>query len=118
MIGKAVALSADLKYQKRINVCDRDLSPEPNAVFVTIGLFTIIKLCRLVDLSVETNGICVPEECESIDRLTPCEFFDGLDFPIDAFTPPEKPTFCCGGKEHKEKKEKKEKKVKKDCGCK
>ncbi len=115
--GKAVALSAELKYQKRITICE-DLPPEPNAVFVTIGLFTIIKLCRLVDLSVETKGICIPEECECIDRLSPCEFFDGLDFPIDAFTPPEKPTFCCGGKEKDEEPCGKHKKKKKDCGCK
>lgn len=113
--AKAVALAAELKYQKRVNITTQDLSPEPNSVYVTLGLFTVIKLCRLVDLSVETKGFCIPEECECIDRLSPCDFFDSLEFPLDAFTPPSKPTFCCGGKDPIEKKDKKDKK--RDCGC-
>jgi hypothetical protein len=109
--AKAVALSAELKYQRRRNCGPTDFSPEPNEVVVTIGLFTIIKLFRIVNLTVESRGFCIPEECEEISPLNPCEFFDSLDFPMDIFAPPQRPEFVAGisgniPKNHH-----------KDCGC-
>ncbi|MDR1000067.1 MAG: hypothetical protein LBL96_04595 [Clostridiales bacterium] len=68
----------------------------PNEVLVTIGLFSILKLFRVVNLSVESKGFCVPEECDEISPLNPCEFFDKLDFPLDIFAPPQKPEFVAG----------------------
>jgi len=94
--SKAVALSAELKYQRRRCGCE-DLSPEANEVLVTIGLFTIIKLFRIVNLSVESKGFCIPEQCEETSAaLNPCEFFENLDFPMDIFAPPQKPEFMAG----------------------
>ncbi len=63
--SKAVPLSAELRY---INCCCNDdtASSEPNEVFVTIGLFTIIKLFRIVNLTVQSRGFCIPEECEGL----------------------------------------------------
>jgi len=66
------------------------------SVEVVIGLFSIVKLFRLVDLAVESTGFTIPEECEDICPLDPCEFFDGLDFPMDLFAPPQKPEFHAG----------------------
>lgn len=95
--AKAVALSAELKYQRRRSPIGSDVRPpEPNEVRVVIGLFTIIKLFRIVNLSVESRGFCIPEECEEISPLNPCEFFDSLDFPMDIFAPPQRPEFVAG----------------------
>lgn len=112
--SKAVALSAELKYscKKRKHPCghddrddrgDRDGmdimsidSSRPNEVLVTIGLFSIIKLYRIVNLNVESRGFCIPPECENISPLDPCEFFEKLDFPMDIFAPPQKPEFFAG----------------------
>jgi len=66
------------------------------SVEVVIGLFSIIKLFRLVDLAVESTGFTIPEECEDICPMDPCEFFEGLDFPMDLFAPPQKPEFSAG----------------------
>lgn len=93
--AKAVALAAEIKLQRRFSRCE-DLAPEPNRVDVTIGLFTIIKLYRLVNLNVQSKGFCIPRECEEISPLNPCEFFDNLDFPMDVFAPPQKPEFVAG----------------------
>jgi hypothetical protein len=59
-------------------------------VDITIGLFCIIKLVRLVHLNVQSRGFCIPEKCEEHCDIPPCEYFAGLDFPIDLFTPSEK----------------------------
>ncbi len=94
--AKAVALTAELRYTRRRNVTTEDLAPTPNSVAVTIGLFTIIKVFRIVNLTVESRGFCVPEECEDISPLNPCEFFNNLDFPLDIFAPPQRPEFVAG----------------------
>ena len=96
--AKAVALAAELKYSRccKTRGTGDVMPPEPNQVIVTIGLFTIIKLFRIVQLLVESKGFCIPPECEEISPLNPCEFFDSLDFPMDIFAPPQKPEFVAG----------------------
>lgn len=94
--AKAVALEAQLRYSRRRSIGIDDLAPSPNEVLVTIGLFTIIKLFRIVQLTVESHGFCIPPECEEVSPLNPCEFFDSLDFPMDIFAPPQKPEFVAG----------------------
>lgn len=66
----------------------------PNAVNVTIGLFTIIKLFRLVNLIVPSSGFCKPKVCEEVSE-DPCEYFNNLEFPFDIFDPPQKEDFHC-----------------------
>jgi len=95
--AKAVALSAELCHRRQNAVSGREHGDRSrNEVLVTIGLFTIIKLFRIVTLNVESNGFCVPEECEEISPLNPCEFFEKLDFPLDIFSPPQRPEFMAG----------------------
>ena len=94
--ARAVALSAELRYARRRGNTVEDVAPTPNEVDVTIGLFTIIKLFRIVQLSVESRGFCIPPECEDISPLNPCDFFENLDFPMDIFAPPQKPEFVAG----------------------
>ncbi len=94
--AKAIALEARIKHGH----CREDglLSAAPSSGFVevTLGLFTIIKLFRIVQLRVESRGFCIPPECEDIEPIHPCEFFRSLDFPMDIFAPPQKPEFQAG----------------------
>lgn len=90
--AKAVSLTAEIDFCSR-NCCER---AEPVGVNVTIGLFTIIKLYRIVNLKVESRGFCIPDECEETSPINVCDFFDGLDFPMDLFAPPQKPEFFAG----------------------
>lgn len=93
--SKAVPLTAELRYSDAQCCCDDDVA-EAIDVQVTIGLFAIIKLFRLVNLVVESKGFCVPNECEQTSALNACEFFDSLDFPLDIFAPPQKKEFLAG----------------------
>ena len=102
--GKAMALSASILYDHFRPCHGRDEHEagghegrrRARGVEVVIGLFSIVKLFRLVDLAVESTGFTIPEECEDINPLDPCEFFDGLEFPMDLFAPPQKPEFHAG----------------------
>lgn len=94
--AKAVELSAEIRYRRCGNRPDDDSALEPSSVDVTIGLFTIIKLFRIVNLTVQSRGFCIPPECEEISPLNPCDFFERLDFPMDIFAPPQRPEFLAG----------------------
>lgn len=93
--SKAISLGAELRYQNR-QCCGGEETLEATDVNITIGLFTIIKLFRLVNLSVLSRGFCIPKECEDVSPLNPCEFFDSLDFPMDIFAPPQRAEFLAG----------------------
>lgn len=92
--SKAVSLAADLRYCNCC--CCDDNNSDASEVCITIGLFTIIKLFRIVNLTVQSRGFCVPQECEQIAQLNPCDYFQNLDFPMDIFAPPQKPEFFAG----------------------
>ncbi len=91
--SKAVGLKAQLFFSR---CCPNEQPDNADGVRVYIGLFTIIKLYRIVNLSVKSTGFCIPEECENSDSTEPCEFFNNLDFPLDFFAPPQKPEFTAG----------------------
>lgn len=60
-------------------------------VVVTIGLFSIIKLVRFVQLLVPAFDFCVPnKKCIAATEENPCELFETIDFPVDEFFPPQK----------------------------
>ena len=69
-------------------------------VHVTIGLFSILKLFRLVHLNVQSKGFCIPEECQDQSDINPCEYFEDLDFPMDIFSPPQRKEFSSGQSEN------------------
>jgi len=87
--AKAMALTADIKH----NHCEEGHHAH---VFVTIGLFSIIKLFRLVSLLVESRGFVIPDSCGDVLPTNPCDFFDELSFPMDSFAPPQKREFMAG----------------------
>lgn len=72
-------------------------------VFVTIGVFSIVKLERNVQLLIPAYDFCIPEkECIAASDDNPCELFERIDFPIDEFFPPTKFTGCdnnCNGQD-------------------
>jgi hypothetical protein len=93
--AKGVALSAEIKYHRRRGAGDESCST-PCRVDVTIGLFCIVKLFRIVDLNVQSRGFCIPPECVEPCPVNACDFFENLDFPMDIFAPPQKREFKDG----------------------
>lgn len=67
-----------------------------NEISVTIGLFTIIKLYRIVTLSVESRGFDIPRHCDEHCPVNPCDHFDRQPFPMDVFAPPQRKEFEAG----------------------
>ena len=123
--AKAVPLSSGLKYSCAKECCDccgdtraNEYSRiEANEVLVTLGVFSIVKVLRLVTLSVESKGFCIPKECEDVSPLNPCDFFESLDFPMDIFAPPQKPEFFAGISSNIPSCTKGERVYDDDCGC-
>ncbi len=67
---------------------------ERNTVLATIGLFSIIKLARFVQLLIPVFDFCVPnKKCIASTEENPCEIFETIEFPIDEFFPPQKADF-------------------------
>ena len=93
--AKAVALHAQLHYAHHHEHHESDA--QATEVRVTIGLFSIIKLFRLVNLTVESRGFDIPDECTPAPSpVCPCAFFEDMDFPMDIFAPPQKKEFTAG----------------------
>lgn len=86
--------------------CDDDrrevdslLCPQRRVV-VTLGIFSIIKLVRLVQLLIPAFNFCYPnKDCITSTDDNPCEIFDTIEFPLDQFFPPQKFDFP-GAEEH------------------
>ena len=70
------------------------LGGEQKRVFVSIGIFSIIKLERKVQLLIPAYDFCVPQkECIGATDDNPCDLFNRINFPVDEFFPPEKCEF-------------------------
>ena len=108
--GKALCLAAELVYPcfsggcgcgcgcgYNDGCCGDMAMGAPIAVNVTIGLFTIVKLFRTVNMVVQSLGRCVPESCTSTASPDdPCGNFESMCFPMDMFSPCYSPKSCCG----------------------
>lgn len=69
-------------------------------VVATVGLFSIIKLARFVQLLIPAFDFCVPnKKCIASTNEEPCELFETIEFPTDEFFPPQKFEFP-GAMEH------------------
>jgi len=71
-----------------IDPCVEEFPCSENIIGVTIGLFTIIKLFRLVSMTVQTAGNCEIPVCDPILPGDPCSFFNEIPFPFNDFDPP------------------------------
>lgn len=70
------------------------LGGEQKRVFVSIGIFSIIRLERRVMLLIPAYDFCVPQkECIGATDDNPCDLFDRISFPVDEFFPPERGEF-------------------------
>jgi hypothetical protein len=95
--AKAVALHAKIQRRLMQDPClEDDIIRQSNVILVTVGLFSIVKLFRIVHLTVESRGFCIPTECDEISPISPCDYFEELDFPMDVFAPPQRPEFMAG----------------------
>lgn len=73
-------------------------------VYITLGLFSIVRLERPLQLLVPAYDFCMPEkECVGLPDQDPCSLFSKLRFPQDEFFPPKyfdekdgKRSGCCG----------------------
>jgi len=81
------------------NICkcftdDLVLGDSDRNIYVTLGLFTIIKIERNVQLLIPAIDFCIPtKECLAATEDNPCELFNSLRFPMDEFFPPQKCAF-------------------------
>lgn len=70
------------------------LGGEQKRVYISIGLFSIIKLERRVQLLIPAYDFCVPQkECIGATDDNPCDLFERISFPVDEFFPPERCDF-------------------------
>lgn len=67
-------------------------SPESKQIYVTLGLFMMVRLEREVQITVPAASFCIPDgACRTGDDPgAPCDLFDDLSFPFDEFFPPKK----------------------------
>lgn len=104
-----IVLSCDVvkKCDCRIPICscfpkrmieqysDGTMPPQSEkAVLVTLGLFSIIQMERDVQMTVPAYDFCIPEKECSCSTQDPCAAFQGIDFPVEQFFPPEKTDAC------------------------
>jgi len=67
------------------------LGGEKKRVFVSLGLFSIVKIERSVQLLIPAYDFCIPQkECVVSGDDSPCDLFEKIDFPFDEFFPPER----------------------------
>ena len=63
---------------------------ERRVVLVTVGLFSIVKIERNVQLLIPAFDFCVPDkECIAATDDDPCRLFEKIKFPVDEFFPPQ-----------------------------
>ena len=68
---------------------DGEISSDgPKALYVTLGLFSIVQLIRNVQMMVPVYDYCVPQkECNKTTSDSPCDMFSKIKFPTDEFFP-------------------------------
>lgn len=67
---------------------DTSMQSNTQAVYVTLGLFTIIQLIRNVQMLVPVYDFCIPEKQCGDSTDSPCDVFRKIKFPTDDFFPP------------------------------
>ncbi len=77
------------------DLCDREGC---RRLYVTLGIFSIVRLMREVQLLIPACDFCIPEK-ESCypDEQDPCGLFGKMEFPLDQFFPPNKNGNCSEG---------------------
>lgn len=77
------------------DLCDREGC---RRLYVTLGLFSIVRLMREVQLLIPACDFCIPEKESCFpDEQDPCGLFGQMEFPLDQFFPPNKNGNCSEG---------------------
>ena len=101
-----IVLNAKTVPSNSRNCCETDLQSLPQCVqccfedgltstsernlIVTIGVFSIVRIVREVQLLIPSAKFSLPDkECKPIDEEEPCTYFERLSFPTNEFFPPE-----------------------------
>lgn len=88
------------------NCCETDIQTLPKCVsccfeeglvscgernlVVTIGVFSIVRIIRDVQIMIPSTKFCLPDkECRPCNEEEPCSYFERLSFPTNEFFPPE-----------------------------
>lgn len=63
------------------------------ALYVSLGLFSVIRIERPVALVLSASEFCIPDKESTVcsDASDPCELFKKMTFPMDDFFPPNPP---------------------------
>jgi len=78
-----------------------------NRLYVTLGLFSVIRLEREAQMLVPSYDYYLPEkECSGPSEEEPCHYFRKIAFPVDQFSPPRLYDGGCGCKPKEDKKDK------------
>lgn len=63
---------------------------DSKAVYVTLGIFTIVQLIRDVQMLIPVFDFCLPcKDCSDVSPEEPCDLFRKMTFPVDEFFPPQ-----------------------------
>lgn len=102
-----IVLSAKtVPVSKRVCCCETDLQSLPQCVqlcfedgltstserylLVTIGVFSIVRIVREVQMLIASAKFSLPDkECKPINEEEPCNYFEKLSFPTNEFFPPD-----------------------------
>lgn len=78
-----------------MNITQPSMPPHHDkAVLVTLGLFSIVQMERDVQMTVGAYDFCIPERECTCSTQDPCTAFQGIDFPVEQFFPPERDSDC------------------------
>ncbi len=68
-------------------------------VVVSLGLFSIVQIERDVQMTIPAYDFCIPDRECNCTTQNPCQTFQGIEFPVDEFFPPDRSGDCdcpCG----------------------
>ncbi len=57
------------------------------ALYVTLGIFSIVQLVRNVQMLVPVYDFCVPQKQCTKSNDSPCDIFSNIEFPVEEFFP-------------------------------
>lgn len=65
-------------------------STTSRAVVVSLGLFSIVQMERDVQMLIPAYDFCIPDRECNCTTQNPCQTFQGIEFPVDEFFPPDR----------------------------
>lgn len=105
-VVEPIVLNTKITSSHKSGCCDADIQALPRCVtscfeeglvasgernlLVTIGVFSIVRIIREVQLLIPSSKFCLPDkECRPCNEEEPCNYFERLSFPTNEFFPPD-----------------------------